>query len=61
MLFKKTIDYYLKNENEEDEETQNKFTMFNVWCKKEGVIMPKLLYPAYFENGLLGVKCKQDI
>lgn len=23
--------------------------------------MPKLEYPAYFENGLVGVKCKEDI
>jgi hypothetical protein len=22
--------------------------MFNEWCKKEGVIMPKLEYPAIF-------------
>ena len=30
--------------------------------EKEGVIMPKLEYPAYFEDGqLLGVKCLEDI
>ena len=23
--------------------------------------MPKLEYPAYFEGGLLGVRCKEDI
>ena len=23
--------------------------------------MPKLEFPAFFENGLLGVKCKEDI
>jgi len=23
--------------------------------------MPKLEYPAYFEHGLLGVKCTEDI
>jgi len=35
--------------------------MFNEWCKKEGMIQPKLEYPAYFENGLVGVRCKEDI
>ena len=35
--------------------------MFNEWCKREGVIMPKLEYPAYFEDGLVGVKVTQDI
>jgi len=39
----------------------DKFTMFNEWCAKEGVIMPKLEYPAYFEGGLLGMRCKEDI
>ena len=23
--------------------------------------MPKIEYPAYFENGLVGAKCKEDI
>ena len=35
--------------------------MFFDWCQKEGVIMPKLEYPAYFENGIIGTKCKEDI
>ena len=35
--------------------------MFLNWCKAEGVIMPKLQYPAYFENGLVGVRCASDI
>jgi hypothetical protein len=35
--------------------------MFNEWCQKEGVLMPKLHYPAYFENGLIGARCKEDI
>ena len=35
--------------------------MFKDWCEIEGVVMPKLQYPAYFENGLIGVKCLNDI
>jgi hypothetical protein len=35
--------------------------MFNEWCLKEGVVMPKLEYPAYFDGGLLGMKCKEEI
>lgn len=40
----------------------DKFTMFDEWCKLEGVVMPKLQYPAYFDGGeLLGVKCLEQI
>ena len=35
--------------------------MFNEWCAQEGVIMPAVEYPAYFEGGLLGMKCTQDV
>ena len=35
--------------------------MFLDWCKAEGVIMPKIEYPAYFENGLIGARCTEDI
>ena len=35
--------------------------MFNEWCKNEGVIMPKLEYPAIFQDDLIGVRCTQDI
>jgi hypothetical protein len=35
--------------------------MFNQWAISEGVIMPKLQYPAYFDGGLLGIKCTEDI
>jgi len=31
--------------------------MFNEWCKNEGVIMPKLEYPAIFQDDLIGVRC----
>ena len=29
-------------------EVVDKFTMFNEWCQKEGLIMPKCEYPCYF-------------
>ena len=35
--------------------------MFNRWCEENGVLMPKLEYPAYFDDGLIGVRCKEDI
>lgn len=35
--------------------------MFDSWCKREGVIMPALQYPAYFEGDLVGMKCIKDI
>ena len=54
----KNIEYFI-NGGEKDE--VDKFTMFNDWCQKEGAIMPHLEYPAYFDGGLLGVKCKKDI
>ena len=56
----KNIEYYMNETPLEGE--PDKFTMFNAWCKKEGVVMPKLQYPAYFDNGeLLGVKCLEQI
>ena len=48
----KNIDYFLNGTgflNEDDE--PDKFTVFNEWMKKEGVVMPKLEYPSYFEDG----------
>lgn len=39
----------------------DKFALFNQWCEKEGVIMPKVTYPAFFEGGLIGAKCNEDI
>ena len=56
----KNIDYYLRQEGEAVDEN-DKYEMFNEWCRKEGVIMPKLEYPAVFENGLIGVRCTADI
>ena len=40
---------------------RDKFEVFNEWCKKEGVLMPALEYPAYFEGGLIGIKCIKDV
>lgn len=53
----KNIEYYI---NGDEKDKVDKFTMFNEWCRKEGVIMPHLEYPAYFD-GLLGIKCTKDI
>ena len=60
MVKLKNIEYFL-NDDGQDQEKVDKFTMFNQWTKSEGVIMPKLEYPAYFEGGLLGIKCTQDV
>ena len=38
-----------------------KYIIFNKWCASEGVIMPKLQYPATFEGGLIGTKVTEDI
>ena len=35
---------------------EDRYTIFNDWCKSEGVIMPKLEYPAVFEDGLIGAR-----
>jgi hypothetical protein len=43
------------------EDRKDKYTLFNNWCQQQGVIMPKLKYPCYFENGLLGVGISEDI
>lgn len=31
------------------------------WCIDGGMIFPKLEYPAYFEDGLIGVRATQKI
>ena len=38
-----------------------KSEVFNKWLDDEGVIMPKLQYPAYFEGGLVGVSATAPI
>ena len=54
----KNIEWYM---DDGIKDTTDKFQMFNEWCKEEGVIMPKLQYPAYFEGNLLGVRCTEEI
>ena len=56
-IVKINIEFYLDTQANEPD----KFTLFNSWREREGVIMPKCEFPAYFENGLLGVKVKEDI
>ena len=50
----KSIDQFLKGDSD-------KVEAFINWCKKEGVVYPKLEYPAYFEGGLVGMRVKEDI
>ena len=38
-----------------------KAVRFREWCEKNGVKMPKLEYPAFFEGELIGVKVREDI
>lgn len=54
-----SIEEFMLGDGQKDE--VDKYTMFNEWCRNEGVIAPKLEFPAYFEDGLLGVRCKEDI
>lgn len=55
----KSIDYYLLGD--EFVEIKDRMTMLVEWCQKEGLIMPKLKYPAYFAGGVIGIKCSEDI
>ena len=38
-----------------------KCKVFNDWCFENGVRMPKLEYPAYFEGGLVGMRATDTI
>jgi hypothetical protein len=38
-----------------------KAVRFREWCESNGVKMPKLEYPAFFEGGLIGVRVREDI
>lgn len=40
---------------------EDSIATFNAWALKNGVIMPKLKYPGYFEGGLCGVLCQAEI
>ena len=45
----------------EEVKNQDRFQLFNQWCKDEGVVMPKLKFPVFYENDIVGVKCVEDI
>lgn len=45
----------------ESNQSEDKFKIFKDWCFSNGVICPKLEYPAYFDFGLLGMRAKEDI
>jgi len=34
-----------------------KYKRFQAWCAENGVVGPKVHYPARFSNGLVGMKC----
>lgn len=53
------MDFYLTKDG--FVETREKYAMFLEWCRVEGVVMPKVEYPVQFENGVVGVRCTQDI
>ena len=40
---------------------RDRYEHFNQWCKEEGVLMPKMEYPAIFENGLIGARVTEEI
>ena len=42
-------------------EHSRKCKVFMDWCFANGVICPKLEYPAYFEGGLVGVRALEPI
>ena len=42
-------------------EHQRKAKVFMDWCTEGGMIFPKLEYPAYFEDGLIGVRALDKI
>lgn len=56
----KSVMDYLTNEQKQSLEP-DKYKQFNEWCEKEGVKMPNLKYPAFFEDGLIGMECLSDI
>ena len=43
----------------ERQKYNDKCRRFSHWCTENGVVMPKLEYPAFFEGGLCGVKVKE--
>jgi hypothetical protein len=43
------------------ETRMKKCQIYQEWCKKQGIFMPKLEYPAFFEDGTMGFKAKEAI
>ena len=39
----------------------DKYAKFRKWCKENGVIGPKIEFPAVFDGGMVGVRALQDI
>ena len=52
----KSVMDYLSDQQKQSLEP-DKYKQFNEWCEKEGVKMPNLKYPAFFEDGLIGMEC----
>jgi hypothetical protein len=47
-----------------DKETKDRYARFDKWCKKNGVVHPKIKYPVMFgkgDNGYLGALATDDI
>ena len=42
-------------------ESSDLWKNFTSWCFKQGVLAPKVEFPAVFEHGLVGVKVTKDI
>lgn len=40
---------------------QDKYEMFNEWAAKNGALTPKMQWPAWFDDGLLGAKVIADV
>ena len=45
----------------EPEDQDKKFKVFTDWCDKNGIKYPNQQYPAFFDQGLLGVRAKAPI
>ena len=43
------------------DEHRRKCLIFNEWCHSNGVVHPKIEYPAYFEGGLVGMRATEPI
>ena len=55
------MNFKISKMSESKDNLDDKYAIFNKWCADEGVLMPKLQYPATFEGGLIGTKVTKDI